>query len=124
MEHAMSAMHPNMPHGAGLIWMHLGYYKYLVEKHACDERFLHMAKALGKTDMPAGAGTSRHESRLLHAAALTQSLPVSFQKRSSPSGKIPGHWDGFHLPYSIPWSLLQTVWRHPEILHDIPFSYI
>ena len=50
MEHAMSAMHPNLPHGAGLIMISLEYYKYFIEKHACDERFIRMAKALGKED--------------------------------------------------------------------------
>jgi alcohol dehydrogenase len=47
MEHAMSAMHPNLPHGAGLIMISVEYYKWFVERHACDERFVKMAKALG-----------------------------------------------------------------------------
>lgn len=50
MEHAMSAMHPELPHGAGLIMISLEYYKYFIEKHACDDRFIRMAKALGKED--------------------------------------------------------------------------
>lgn len=50
MEHAMSAMHPNLPHGAGLIMISLEYYKWFVDRHACDERFIRMAKALGKAD--------------------------------------------------------------------------
>lgn len=50
MEHAMSAMHPELPHGAGLIMISLEYYKYFIEKHACDDRFIQMAKALGKED--------------------------------------------------------------------------
>jgi len=50
MEHAMSAMHPELPHGAGLIMISLEYYKYFVEHHACDERFIRMAKALGRED--------------------------------------------------------------------------
>lgn len=50
MEHAMSAMHPNLPHGAGLIMISLEYYKYFVEKHVCDDRFIAMAKALGIAD--------------------------------------------------------------------------
>ena len=40
MEHAMSAMHPKLPHGAGLIMISLEYYKYFVEKHVCDDRFI------------------------------------------------------------------------------------
>lgn len=50
MEHAMSAMHPNLPHGAGLIMISLEYYRYFIRKHACDDRFIRMAKALGKED--------------------------------------------------------------------------
>lgn len=47
MEHAMSAMHSNLPHGAGLIMISLEYFTYFVKNHACDERFINMARALG-----------------------------------------------------------------------------
>lgn len=50
MEHAMSAYHHELPHGAGLIMISLAYYKHFIEKHACDERFIRMAQALGMTD--------------------------------------------------------------------------
>ena len=50
MEHAMSAYHPQLPHGAGLIMIALAYYTYFIEHHACDDRFIRMAQALGKTD--------------------------------------------------------------------------
>jgi alcohol dehydrogenase len=50
MEHAMSAMHHELPHGAGLIMISLEYYKWFINHHACDERFVRMAKALGKVD--------------------------------------------------------------------------
>ncbi len=50
MEHAMSAYHHNLPHGAGLIMISLEYYRYFVEQHACDDRFIRMAQALGKKD--------------------------------------------------------------------------
>jgi alcohol dehydrogenase len=50
MEHAMSAMHHDLPHGAGLIMISLEYYKWFVNHHACDERFVRMAKALGKEE--------------------------------------------------------------------------
>jgi alcohol dehydrogenase len=43
----MSAYHPNLPHGAGLILISLGYYGKLIEKGASPERFINMAKALG-----------------------------------------------------------------------------
>ena len=48
MEHAMSAYHHELPHGAGLIMISKAYFTYFIEKHACDERFVRMAQALGK----------------------------------------------------------------------------
>lgn len=50
MEHAMSAYHHALPHGAGLIMISKAYYAHFIAKHACDERFVRMAQALGKTD--------------------------------------------------------------------------
>lgn len=50
MEHALSAYHPSLQHGAGLIMISLEYYKFFVEKHVCDERFIRMAQALGRKD--------------------------------------------------------------------------
>lgn len=53
MEHAMSAYHHDLPHGAGLIMLSKAYFTHFIEKHACDERFIRMAKALGKSDASA-----------------------------------------------------------------------
>lgn len=47
MEHAMSAYHPDLPHGAGLIMISKAFYEFFIEKHACDNRFIRMAQALG-----------------------------------------------------------------------------
>lgn len=47
LEHALSAYHPNLPHGAGLIMISLAYYRYFITRHACDERFIRLAQALG-----------------------------------------------------------------------------
>lgn len=47
MEHSMSAFHHNLPHGAGLIIISKAFYEYFIEKHACDEQFIKMAKAMG-----------------------------------------------------------------------------
>jgi alcohol dehydrogenase len=46
-EHAMSAYHQELPHGAGLIMISKAFYEFFIEKHACDERFIAMAKAMG-----------------------------------------------------------------------------
>ena len=37
MEHAMSAYHQGLPHGAGLIMISTAYYQHFVDCHACDE---------------------------------------------------------------------------------------
>ena len=47
MEHAMSAFHRNLQHGAGLIMISREFAQFFVERHACDEAFLKMAKAMG-----------------------------------------------------------------------------
>ena len=47
MEHAMSAYHPNLPHGAGLIMISKAFAQFFIEKHACDGQFIKMAKAMG-----------------------------------------------------------------------------
>ena len=47
MEHAMSAFHRNLQHGAGLIMISREFAQFFVDRHACDEAFLKMAKAMG-----------------------------------------------------------------------------
>ena len=49
-EHALSGEHQDLPHGAGLILISLAYYKAFVDRHDCDEKFVEMARALGKAD--------------------------------------------------------------------------
>lgn len=48
LEHAMSGMHPELPHGAGLIMLSAAYFPYFAE--ACAERYANMAAAMGGTD--------------------------------------------------------------------------
>ncbi len=50
LEHAMSAYHQDLPHGAGLIMISKAYFTHLIEKHVCDDRFVRMAKAMGMED--------------------------------------------------------------------------
>ena len=54
MEHAMSAYHPNLPHGAGLIMISVEFARFFIERHACDAQFIKMARAMGlpDADMP------------------------------------------------------------------------
>ncbi|HBN80278.1 MAG TPA: alcohol dehydrogenase, partial [Ruminococcaceae bacterium] len=71
-EHALSALHPNLPHGAGLIMISREYYALIAQKGACGERMVQMAKALGN------AGAERATD---FVAAL-----VSLQKRCGVDG--------------------------------------
>ena len=48
MEHALSAYHHSLPHGAGLIMISLAYHDHFVKTSACDEQYIKMAKAMGK----------------------------------------------------------------------------
>lgn len=50
MEHAMSAYHHNLPHGAGLIMLSKAFAEFFIEKHACDEQFIKMARVMGIPD--------------------------------------------------------------------------
>ena len=50
MEHAMSAYHTQLPHGAGLIMISMEYFRFWIKRHVCDDRFIDMARFLGKTD--------------------------------------------------------------------------
>lgn len=47
-EHSLSGMHHKLPHGAGLIMICQAYYTRFLG--VCDDRFIDMARALGKAD--------------------------------------------------------------------------
>ena len=47
LEHVMSAAHEELPHGAGLIMISRAYYQTFIDKHACDDRFIEMARLMG-----------------------------------------------------------------------------
>jgi len=47
LEHAMSAYHQDLPHGAGLIMISKAFYEFFVDSHACDDRFIDMARLMG-----------------------------------------------------------------------------
>lgn len=50
MEHAMSAYHPSLPHGAGLIMISVEFARFFIERHACDAQFIKMARVMGLPD--------------------------------------------------------------------------
>lgn len=45
LEHALSANHPNIPHGAGLIMISLEYFRFFTPY--CNDRYIQMSKAMG-----------------------------------------------------------------------------
>lgn len=47
LEHALSAYHSNLPHGAGLIMISKAYFSYFIHNHGCDDRFIELAHLLG-----------------------------------------------------------------------------
>ena len=49
-EHALSAYHHNLPHGAGLIMISREYYTFFAKSGKCDARMINMAKVLGSKD--------------------------------------------------------------------------
>ena len=51
LEHPMSGHHPSLPHGAGLIMLSEAYYTHFIKKAPeLSERFVDMAKAMGRTN--------------------------------------------------------------------------
>jgi len=76
LEHAMSAYHQDLPHGAGLIMLSKAYFTFFIDKHVCDERFIRMAKAMGKED------TSRPEDFIAMLTKLQEDCGVADLKMS------------------------------------------
>ncbi|HMM05910.1 MAG TPA: iron-containing alcohol dehydrogenase [Clostridiales bacterium] len=76
LEHAMSAYHPHLPHGAGLIMISKAFHGFFIEKHACDERFIRMAQACGMKD------ASKPEDFLTALSKLQDECGVSDLKMS------------------------------------------
>ena len=50
LEHALSAYHEELPHGAGLIMISKAFYSFFIDKHICDDRFVEMAQLMGMTE--------------------------------------------------------------------------
>ncbi|MGN0832557.1 MAG: iron-containing alcohol dehydrogenase [Kiritimatiellia bacterium] len=76
LEHALSGAHQDLPHGAGLIMISLAYYRHFIERGACPERFVAMAKLLGRED------ATKPEDFLDALAALQRACGVDNLKMS------------------------------------------
>lgn len=86
MEHAMSALSPKLPHGAGLIMIAPAYYGHMAEVHACDGRFVALARAMG------AEGASGPQDFLNALLALMQECGVGDIKMSD-YGILPEHFE-------------------------------
>lgn len=76
MEHSMSAYHHNLPHGAGLIMISKEFAQFFIEKHACDEQFMKMARVMGIPD------ASKPEDFITALTALQEACGVADLKMS------------------------------------------
>ena len=76
MEHAMSAYHHNLPHGAGLIMISVEFARYFIERHACDEQLIKMARVMG---MP---NADKPEDFITALQQLQKDCGVDYLKRS------------------------------------------
>lgn len=50
LEHALSAYHETLPHGAGLIMISKAFYSFFINKHIYDDRFIEMAQLMDVKD--------------------------------------------------------------------------
>lgn len=76
MEHSMSAFHHNLQHGAGLIIIAREFYQFFIDRHACDERFVKMARAMG------AEGDVRPQDFIIRLTALEKACGVDDLKMS------------------------------------------
>ena len=86
LEHAMSAHHHALPHGAGLIMISLAYHRHMIEAHACDERYVELARLMGTEDSDAP------EAFLTELERLQQACGMDGLKMSD-WGLTPGEFD-------------------------------
>ncbi len=86
LEHAMSAYHQELPHGAGLIMLSKAYFTFFIDKHVCDGRFIRMAQAMGKED------ASRPEDFITMLTKLQEKCGVANLKMSD-YGIKPGEFE-------------------------------
>ena len=88
LEHALSAYHPNLPHGAGLIMISKAYFSYFIRNHGCDDRFVELARLLGMS------GASKPEDFITALVRLQEACGVADLKMSD-YGITPDEFETF-----------------------------
>ncbi len=86
LEHAMSAYHQDLPHGAGLVMISLAYYRFFIGKGMSPDRFVRMAKAMGMEE------AEKPEDFLTALAKLQRECGVADLKMSD-YGITPGEFE-------------------------------
>lgn len=88
MEHALSAYHQQLEHGAGLIMLSKAYFGYFAEHHVCDERLVKLAQTLGMR-------YARHPSDIVKALGKLQKDCGVADIKMSDYGITPGEFEKF-----------------------------
>lgn len=70
LEHALSAFHQDLPHGAGLIMISKAYFTHLIGRGVADDRFVCMARALGMPEADKPMDFVTMLDRLQHACGV------------------------------------------------------
>lgn len=70
LEHAMSAFHNELPHGAGLLMICRAYYRKLISKQVLNDRFVALAKAMGRRDAATPEDFVAELERLMHVCGV------------------------------------------------------
>ena len=68
----MSAYHNELPHGAGLLMICRAYYRKLISKQVLNERFVELARAMGKRDASAPEDFVAELDKLMHICGVDE----------------------------------------------------
>lgn len=119
-EHALSAYHEQLPHGAGLIMISKAYFGTIIRQHVADDRFIEMARWLGKDD------ATRPEDFLEALTRLQQDCGVADLKMSD-YGIQPAEFDAMAENALVVMERLSTQdiqpLTHDEIVSVLMESY-
>lgn len=83
LEHALSAYHPDLPHGAGLVLICRAYFGHFIEKGLCSQKFIDMAKALGMKEASEAQDFLKALDRLLKECGVAEITMSEFGIKES-----------------------------------------
>ncbi len=120
-EHAMSAHHHELPHGAGLIMIARAYHQHMIDAHACDERYVEMARLMGNVDAAEPADFIAELERLMVACGVDdlrmsdwgiteEELPAMAANGLSTNAALYAH-DPAPLSHDDVLAILRASWR-------------